>query len=637
MKKILLIILLLTGCTKEVAKEPIDNPELEEVIEEILLVGEETVEVGQFDDYIELGATFNGNQDEVVISGEVDTSVPGVYKVEYKVDGLVSVREVEVLEKLSHELLMSIENYGDDLSRSEYLKLIEIGKRGLQGLNELELVKVMMLASDLLTDKETYVQEHSSWFYFEDDFVYLDETKEYLVCYLGVGDVVIPDEVKTIGLGAFDGTNYSSVVFGENVETVSAFGFNKSKTPDVHLNEKLKYIRDYAFYKNYHAQFTIIEGVVEIGDHAFDDTYFEGDVYIPKSVTSIGMNNFARAKDVYVYGDIRRFNNISDWEVSVGYNVIPISEPSDKVDVAYIYFSDWISKMYSNQAENWVSIYNYCSDSGLTCKMYDFRENSQWFKQETIDQLIAEAISDGAELAVIEGFKRQTTEYEGIELFYYNVIDDIYEEDYIYTSNTHNLHFKDEDEAFIAGLASVLDGNSIIGITNISGLEETTSTCSSAYKAGLYLGASLINSPIEVHEFMTDPRTYNKQDAIDFFTALEVDIVYGSYTSFYGNFFGFYSNLNLFLHGNEDYRLTTGYQNLYSEALDRIRSGDTNGEAMYYGIMEDAVYLQINEEPYELLHQDVYDLVIEGVKSGQYVIPVDEASLEEFLSEHNLY
>ena len=103
----------------------------------------------------------------------------------------------------------------------------------------------------------------------------------------------LPDSLKTIGKGAFDGADQLfSVDFGSGVETIGSGAFGGCDFYEISIPSNVKTIEGGAFYDNKNlSQVTFAEGLETIGALAFADTALKS-VTIPDSVTSIGKQAF---------------------------------------------------------------------------------------------------------------------------------------------------------------------------------------------------------------------------------------------------------------------------------------------------------------------------------------------------------
>ena len=82
------------------------------------------------------------------------------------------------------------------------------------------------------------------------DFIYVDEEKTIIASYIGTSaDVVIPDNVKTIGYEAFSGcSTVKTVTIGKNVEAIDGYAFTDcSSLTSVTFGDKLETIDNGAF------------------------------------------------------------------------------------------------------------------------------------------------------------------------------------------------------------------------------------------------------------------------------------------------------------------------------------------------------------------------------------------------------
>lgn len=121
-------------------------------------------------------------------------------------------------------------------------------------------------------------------------------------CLYGIkNELILGSGVKSIGTEAFNGSNYmTKLTIGENVETIGntafgAFGYNVSsnKWNALVIPDKVKAIGNGVF--NGYSRFTSIKlgkGLKTIGNEAFTCGGVTGDITIPDNVTYIGTNAF---------------------------------------------------------------------------------------------------------------------------------------------------------------------------------------------------------------------------------------------------------------------------------------------------------------------------------------------------------
>ncbi|MBE6558888.1 MAG: PKD domain-containing protein [Ruminococcaceae bacterium] len=128
----------------------------------------------------------------------------------------------------------------------------------------------------------------------EDDFLVSDDV---LTAYLGEGgEVVIPDGVKTIGVGAFRNcTTLTKVILPDSVETIDEYAFSGcANLVSVEFSDSLTTIGNYAFQNCNSLEAVVLPDSLEIiGDYAFYNCDgITGGLTIPASVFSIGTYAF---------------------------------------------------------------------------------------------------------------------------------------------------------------------------------------------------------------------------------------------------------------------------------------------------------------------------------------------------------
>jgi len=105
--------------------------------------------------------------------------------------------------------------------------------------------------------------------------------------------VTIPDSVKTIGSGAFEGCGITSLNIGKSVQTIGYAAFMGNDLRSVSIPDSVKTIGGHAFYSNgFLKTVTIGDGVKTIGDEAFSGNATTS-LHIGKGVKTIGKSAFS--------------------------------------------------------------------------------------------------------------------------------------------------------------------------------------------------------------------------------------------------------------------------------------------------------------------------------------------------------
>ncbi|MBQ9844988.1 MAG: leucine-rich repeat protein [Oscillospiraceae bacterium] len=108
----------------------------------------------------------------------------------------------------------------------------------------------------------------------------------------GVFDaIILGDGVKTIESYAFNGTS-AWVDMGENVTTIKEAAFVNAQIYDLEMGGKVKTVEPYAFANSELSRVMLSSALKAIPEGAFIRNYSLSEVYIPKSVSSIGASAF---------------------------------------------------------------------------------------------------------------------------------------------------------------------------------------------------------------------------------------------------------------------------------------------------------------------------------------------------------
>ncbi|QMS85312.1 leucine-rich repeat protein [Candidatus Xianfuyuplasma coldseepsis] len=137
-------------------------------------------------------------------------------------------------------------------------------------LTEDEIATFIDIFDDLVNSLIDYNYFMMQEFFVDDGtFVYLDDTKEVILRYVGSDDeVVIPDTVVTIGYGAFARTDITSVTFSNSVRQISIGAFSDTELTTITIPETIESIGWSSF------EATPIESITIEGDASrFDDVW----------------------------------------------------------------------------------------------------------------------------------------------------------------------------------------------------------------------------------------------------------------------------------------------------------------------------------------------------------------------------
>lgn len=151
----------------------------------------------------------------------------------------------------------------------------------------------------------------------DNDFFYLDSTRQYIVLYFGFGgDVTIPSTVYTIGNGAFRNCNsVTSVTIPNSVVNIgdSVF-YGCSGLTSVVIPNSVTNIGNYAFYNCIGLiSATIGNSVNSIGNHAFGNCNSLTSITIPNSVTNMGNGAFYGCSGLTSVTISNSLTNIADY------------------------------------------------------------------------------------------------------------------------------------------------------------------------------------------------------------------------------------------------------------------------------------------------------------------------------------
>ena len=142
---------------------------------------------------------------------------------------------------------------------------------------------------------------------FDGDFVYADEQKTILAGYIGSDSIVdIPNQVKTIGIGAFlQNQKLYSVNMSNSVVSIEEAAFRECPNLTyVTLSDSITSIGTYAFFNNKKlTSVTIPESVTTIETCAFDNCKGLSSVIVPNSLASIGSSAFRNIDTIYFAGN----------------------------------------------------------------------------------------------------------------------------------------------------------------------------------------------------------------------------------------------------------------------------------------------------------------------------------------------
>lgn len=112
------------------------------------------------------------------------------------------------------------------------------------------------------------------------------------------GPLILPDDVKSIGSGAFSATNIASIQFSNALEDIGDYAFSncKAATGDLLIPDRVKTIGRSSFYQcgSWNGRLVLPESLESLGQNAFCQAgQFQGDLVIPERITRIEENVFS--------------------------------------------------------------------------------------------------------------------------------------------------------------------------------------------------------------------------------------------------------------------------------------------------------------------------------------------------------
>ena len=127
-----------------------------------------------------------------------------------------------------------------------------------------------------------------------------------------VTKISLPNTLKTIGLFSFANCSIKEITIPDSVTSIAASAFSGCRSlENIVLSNNITKLSDYTFISCAALKsITIPEGVTEIGISAFSETSLE-DMYVPKSVVTIGDHVVDSIDNVYYAGTKTEWDNIS--------------------------------------------------------------------------------------------------------------------------------------------------------------------------------------------------------------------------------------------------------------------------------------------------------------------------------------
>lgn len=144
---------------------------------------------------------------------------------------------------------------------------------------------------------------------------YMDRIpKNYLVHSQNINNFKIPNHIKSIWAGAFEGSTLKEVWIPDGVEYIGKNAFAETKLEKVEIPGSVNWIDPYAFDSCYNLKKVVIkEGFKELKEKIFYNCRNLKDVWIPQSLSKLAYSAFASCdnlESIHYSGTVEQYEKI---------------------------------------------------------------------------------------------------------------------------------------------------------------------------------------------------------------------------------------------------------------------------------------------------------------------------------------
>lgn len=144
---------------------------------------------------------------------------------------------------------------------------------------------------------------------------YMDRIpKNYLVHSQNINNFKIPNHIKSIWAGAFEGSTLKEVWIPDGVEYIGKNAFAETKLEKVEIPGSVNWIDPYAFDSCYNLKKVVIkEGFKELKEKIFYNCRNLKDVWIPQSLSKLAYSAFASCdnlESIHYSGTVEQYKKI---------------------------------------------------------------------------------------------------------------------------------------------------------------------------------------------------------------------------------------------------------------------------------------------------------------------------------------